>query len=174
MRLFFALEPSPEDARAIAEWRERYLPAQGRAVPAANFHITLAFLGEVSQQRLDRLCSAVDNTLDAGAPSTLELGLTEPGYWSKPRICWLGPDRWPRELDQLAHKLDQLGVAEGCKRNRGEYRPHITLYRGCDAPPPAPILAPDFELSLDHFALFESRQGRTGVSYEPVAAWELL
>ena len=61
----------------------------------------------------------------------------------------------------------------GGKKDRNRFQPHISLYRGCKQAPAAPAVAPDFSLSYDHLTLFESRQGRRGVSYHPVAEWPL-
>ncbi|AQA19857.1 2'-5' RNA ligase [Halioglobus japonicus] len=173
MRLFFGLEPLPGEARAIADWRDRSLPVDGRAVPAANFHITLAFLGELDQRRLERLCDAVDSCVDQLNPAGLTLTLDNIGYWSKPRICWLGPSRWPDHLPALAKRLNHIGVSEGGRRERNNYQPHVTLYRSCDTPPSAPAQPPALPMTCDHFSLYESRQGRQGVSYHPLASWAL-
>lgn len=174
MRLFFALEPDSRSALAIADWRDRYLSLAGRPVPTANLHITLAFLGEISEQRLERLCDSVDAYLEARQIGGGALRLDQLGYWPKPRILWLGPSRWPDDLSQLAAGLGQVGVAEGGKRRRGAFQAHITLFRGCERPPSAPARAPDFVLQYDSFTLMESRQGRHGVSYHPLAHWQLL
>ena len=139
MRLFFALEPGGQTAIDIADWRDRQLPAAGRPVPVANLHITLAFLGEISSHRLERLCNAVDQYLQCKSLPGGELTLDQVGYWSKPRILWLGPSQWPESLNQLAAGLGQLGGVEGGKRKRGAFQPHITLFRGCETAPAAPL-----------------------------------
>lgn len=173
MRLFFALEPDRQNAIDIADWRDRQLPCTGRAVPTANLHITLAFLGEISNHRLERLCLSVDEYLQRHPAGSGALKLDQVGYWPKPRILWLGPSDWPEDLNQLAAGLAQLGSIEGGKRKRGAFQPHITLFRGCDRAPSAPASPPAFALPYRDFALMESRQGRRGVSYHPLAHWSL-
>jgi RNA 2',3'-cyclic 3'-phosphodiesterase len=173
MRLFFALEPDRQSAINIADWRDRQLPGAGRAVPTANLHITLAFLGEISHHRLEGLCTAVDDYLQRRPADSGELHLDQVGYWPKPGILWLGPHNWPDMLNQLAAGLAQLGTAEGSRRKRGAFQPHITLFRGCDRAPSAPASPPSFTLPYRDFALLESRQGRHGVSYHPLAHWAL-
>ena len=171
MRLFFALAPEANCAAALGAWRDRQIHADGRPVPLANLHITLAFLGEISPHRLEPLCDAVDALAPCGV--SLQLHLDQLGYWPKPGICWVGPNQWPEHLDRLARRLDEIGVAQGGKRSRGRYQPHITLLRGCQTPPPAPMEAPAFDIEFDHFSLFESRQGRRGASYRETASWPL-
>lgn len=48
-RLFFALSLPAKMQKQVIKWRADHFPADtGRPVTAANLHITLAFLGEVS------------------------------------------------------------------------------------------------------------------------------
>ena len=66
MRYFIGLDLSPANKLALDSWREKSLPElprvkmplktkapvrQPRPVPAANFHITLCFLGSVSPRQ---------------------------------------------------------------------------------------------------------------------------
>ncbi|PLW69797.1 RNA 2',3'-cyclic phosphodiesterase [Pseudohalioglobus lutimaris] len=173
MRLFFALLPGPDLAREIADWRERSISADGRPVPLANLHITLAFLGELSHHRLDPLCQAADELLTAPGLHLQTLRLNATGYWPRPGILWLGPSRWEGALANLAGQLQSRGALAGGKGKRGAYRPHLTLFRGCDQPPPAPLSAPDFSFDCSNISLLQSSNGRQGVHYSDVANWRL-
>lgn len=170
MRLFFALECPAKTAVAIADWRDRQLPALPRPVAMANFHITLAFLGEVDERSLDRLCRTLNERPAAAAGSVL---LNQTGYWPRPGILWLGPTRWPPGLEQLSVGLQKLG-RRGSGKQRSGFQPHITLFRQCTQGPPAPTLAPKIPFEYDHLVLFESQQGRHGVSYHALAEWPLV
>lgn len=173
MRLFFGLEAEPATALEIAGWRDREMACDGRPVPVANLHITLAFVGELAQPAIEQLCLSVDDWhADTSLPGGM-LTLDQTGYWHKPGILWVGPSRWPDQLDRLAAKLRSLSSAAGARRDRNPFQPHITLFRGCQSPPPAACQGPVIELAFDRFTLFESRQGRRGVSYHPLQAWEL-
>ncbi|NND67836.1 MAG: RNA 2',3'-cyclic phosphodiesterase, partial [Halioglobus sp.] len=70
MRLFFALEAEPETALAIANWRDASLLTDGRPVPAANFHITLAFVGATPHAKSERLANAVDDWVVQATPAS--------------------------------------------------------------------------------------------------------
>lgn len=172
MRLFFALELPGKLALQIDEWRHQHLPPTGRPVPAENFHITLAFLGDLNEQRLEQLCPETDNLLEQREFTGSELVLDEVGYWPKPGIFWLGPSQWPQSLNTLAGALANRGNAVGSKRKRGDYRPHVTLCRACHEPPPAPTQLCSFSLGYSGFALMESRNSRRGVSYNSIAQWQ--
>lgn len=173
MRLFFGLEIPQAQAMAVADWRDRECRDASRPVPPANFHITLAFIGELPDAALERLAAAVDDWTARERPAGGALSLDLTGYWHRPGIYWLGSSTWPEGLDRLAAGLRRIGHAAGGKKDRNRFQPHITLYRGCKQAPAAPAVAPDFSLSYDHITLYESRQGRRGVSYHPVAEWPL-
>jgi 2'-5' RNA ligase len=173
MRVFFGLELDPRTALQVNHWRERQMNCAGKPVPAANFHITLAFLGALSDPALERLCLSVDEWVRHARVAGATLQLDRTGYWHKPGIYWLGASRWPEQLTRLAHKLVSLGGTVGAKHDRNPFQPHITLYRNCSNAPPAPAHAPAIALTYQRFALFESRQGKSGVSYHVLQDWEL-
>lgn len=173
MRVFFGLELEAACALRIAEWRDRQVRCNGRPVPPANFHITLAFIGPLGDSEIERLCHAVEDWLAQVSVDGATLTLDRVGYWQKPGIYWLGPGSWPEHLNQLAYKLGNLASAAGAKRDRNTFLPHITLYRNCAGAPPAPIVTPSIAMDYRHFALFESRQGRQGVSYHVLQDWTL-
>ena len=173
MRVFFGLQIDAATALHIADWRDRQLACDGRAVPPANFHITLAFIGPLSDSALERLCREVEDWLARVEVPGANLALDRTGYWHKPGIYWLGPSAWPEDLDRLAHKLGGLAGAVGAKRDRASFQPHVTLFRHCASAPPLPVAMPAIALAYRHFALFESRQGRHGVSYHVLQEWDL-
>lgn len=174
MRTFFALELAADVAMQIADWRDRQFGAgPGRPVPPANFHITLAFVGETAPSSLEQLCESVDASLaGAGVPGG-QLQLDTTGYWPKPGVYWLGTETYPAALSQLATGLRQLATRAGARRDRKNFLPHVTLFRNCITAPVAPAEAPAFCAVYGHFTLFESRQGRSGISYHPLQHWEL-
>ena len=174
MRVFFALEPDTATAIRVATWRDRQLSGTGTPVPLANFHITLTFVGAVNDQALERLCLSVDEWTSRAALTGATLTFDHTGFWPKPGIYWLGAQNWPEQLTRLAQKLANLAGAVGAKRDRKPFQPHITLYRNCLEAPPAPARPPLIKLDYRHFSLFESRAGKSGVSYHPLQDWELL
>ena len=173
MRVFFGLELDAKSALQIADWRDRQFNLAGRPVPPANFHVTLAFVGEISESALERLCLSVDKWLEQDSVRGGRFELEYTGYWHKPGIYWLGPAACPEQLSRLAGKLAGLATKAGGKRDRSNFQPHITLFRRCNAAPPAPAVIPRITLAYKHFALFESRQGKRGVSYHPLQYWHL-
>ncbi len=173
MRVFFGVELDPDTKRAVADWRDRYGLAHGQPVPADNFHLTLAFIGEVDDRNLDTLARAVDRWEPQYNASAGRLVLDQAGYWQKQRIYWLGSGQPQPELAQLAVKLQNLGGPAGARRERKPFIPHVTLFRSCTGPPPAPVVTPRIEVTYQHFTLFETLPGRQGVSYSALERWQL-
>jgi len=174
MRTFFGLELPADVIMQIADWRDRQFGAgTGRPVPPANFHITLAFVGEINPASLDKLCETVETGVARGAFTGGQVLLDITGYWAKPGVYWLGAETFPAPLSQLAQRLRQLVTNAGARRDRKPFLPHVTLFRNCTAAPAAPAEPPAFSAVYQHFTLFESRQGKSGVSYHPLQHWEL-
>jgi 2'-5' RNA ligase len=87
VRLFFALWP--DDALREALGRVGLVlaaRAQGKPVPAAKLHMTLAFLGEVPAERL---APAVDAAARVKGEA-FELLLDEVGAFRSARVAWVG------------------------------------------------------------------------------------
>lgn len=158
---------------AIDSWRQRQFSSEARPVPAANFHVTLAFAGEFSEPQVERLCLDVDAWLERKPQGPGVLQLDQTGYWSNPGIYWLGASVPPDALVTLADKLRSLVSRAGARRERKTFVPHITLFRRCLYPPPAPAKPPDFSLRYRQFGLYQSRQGKSGVSYHLLQDWAL-
>ncbi|MEM1111328.1 MAG: RNA 2',3'-cyclic phosphodiesterase [Pseudomonadota bacterium] len=172
MRLFFGLDIDPALARELDTWRLAQ-GITGTPVPQANFHVTLAFLGEFSDAKTGHLEEATDAWVSDTQPPCGSLRLDEVGYWPKPGLFWLGPSTWADALTGLAQGLGSLGVRFGAARERKPYRPHITLARQCQQAPPAPLVLPGWQVDYASFTLFESRQGRASIRYHPRCSWAL-
>ena len=178
MRTFFALDLPADSKQDIARWRDsafRSLEAGGLARPVspANFHMTLAFIGELPQRKLEHVCDSVDALLDNNphAPGSVELN--EVGYWPRSGILWLGPAQCPGELKELASSLRTLAGQAGGKRESKSFQPHISLFRRCTIAPPPPLSAPQFAISYAEITMFESHLGVHGASYRPIHTWQL-
>uniref|UniRef100_UPI0009AA2235 RNA 2',3'-cyclic phosphodiesterase n=1 Tax=Salmonella enterica TaxID=28901 RepID=UPI0009AA2235 len=92
-RLFFAID-LPDDARAqIIAWRAAHFASEdGRPVAAANLHLTLAFLGDVSSDKQRALAQLAGRIRQPG----FTLHLDDAGQWLRSRVVWLGMRQPPR------------------------------------------------------------------------------
>ena len=126
MRLFVALAPPSEVLahadRAVAPVRERWPDV--RWVPSERWHLTLAFYGEVPDEKVAGTERMIVRRLAGHA--SLELRLRGAGQFSR-RAVWLGVDGEVLALRRLARAVTF---------ERRPYRPHLTVGRlraGSDA-----------------------------------------
>lgn len=161
-RLFFALWPDETTRRAIAGLSGS-LPSRVRRVPAANLHITLVFLGNVSGKQQEELVAGAGR-IECPAFSLL---LDRIDWWRKPRIIHAAPTDVPETLLQLVGSLRQLAVDAGISIDQRPYRPHVTLARKVryagNLPAPAPVRWP-----VDDFCLVRSETLPEGARYDVI------
>ncbi len=164
-RLFFALWPDEATRKALARsTRALARHCGGRPVPPQNFHITLAFLGNVPDERLDAV-------RDAAAGCRLEpltLLLDRVGYFPAPQVLWLGPSQAPGQLAQFAADLTAALTTAGQPPDARPFQPHLTIARkvlsASGLRQPRPVAWP-----VAGFALVESRTDAEGARYRVLA-----
>lgn len=137
MRLFLAINfPAVvrrEIANATAPLRE-CAPELGWTAED-RLHLTLKFLGEQPESRVDALASALAKT----AIQHRELLMTVAGVGAFPnfrraRVVWMGVSQDPR-LELLHHDVEVAYDALGCELEGRPFRPHLTLARVRDPLP---------------------------------------
>lgn len=176
LRLFFALWPHAAQRQALADLIAPAIAAiQGKPVPSANYHVTLAFLGAVPGRGFAELVAIGGQ---AGHPA-VELTFNRLEYWAKPRAVVALAPKVPtaglKIVERLWNDLEPLGF----KREHRPWRPHLTLVRRVRVAPPAsfgpelPAKAAAAAASGWGLALVESSTHREGVRYRPLADWPL-
>lgn len=169
-RLFFALWPSHHTRDAIYKV-ERALQKQtdGRLVKVENLHITLAFVGSVTEEQQQCMKQVASNIQ---LPS-FNLVLSELGYWPKPKVAWLAPKQTPGGLINLANSLNANLEACGYEADKRPFHAHITLLRKAKRHPKE-TQTREIDWSVDRFALVESITHQQGVEYQVITEWPLL
>ncbi|MEU3553548.1 RNA 2',3'-cyclic phosphodiesterase [Streptomyces fragilis] len=189
MRLFAAVLP-PDDvlqdlADAVAPLRELPAGQRLRWTAPAGWHLTLAFYGEVDEERLpalrERLARAAAHT------EPFALSLAGAGQFGRGRAVWAGVQGDVRDLGFLASRAEAAARRAGLRMDEHRrYRPHLSLARsGRGAPPPdvRPVLEAldgyrGRTWPVEELALVHSRLPRSGVPgeqprYETAARWRL-
>ncbi|HHB1427459.1 TPA: RNA 2',3'-cyclic phosphodiesterase [Serratia odorifera] len=169
-RLFFALSLPDALQQPVIRWRaEAFQPEHGRPVAAANLHLTLSFLGDVSAQKEAALTQLAGRIRQPGFSITLD----DLGHWPRPGVVWLGCKRAPRGLLQLADMLRSQAARSGCFQSPLPFHPHITLLRAATRPIALPPSTPGWVMPATQFSLYQSvfEHGRT--RYQPLAHWPL-
>jgi RNA 2',3'-cyclic 3'-phosphodiesterase len=166
-RLFFALWPDAAARAALADVaRNTASRYGGRAVPAANLHLTLVFLGEVDPAKIDALRRAVDGVACAGFPFVLD----RIGGFRRAGVAWAGCRQSPPALFTLQSTLEARIRAAGFSPDDRAFAPHLTLARHVREPvEPEGMKAVEWRVNA--FALVETACG-VG-AYRALAEWPL-
>lgn len=128
LRLFYALWPDEATRSALAHVQARIA---GRAMPHADLHLTLAFLGEQPVASLEA-CKAVLARLPT---PDMKLRLDRLGCFAKPRIVWCGMHAAPDALFALQRCLaEELARQNILADTRSVFKPHVTLARDATLP----------------------------------------
>ncbi len=126
MRIFFALWPDDDTRRRLHRAVcDAVTATGGRAVPAANYHVTLAFLGNVEASRLAAIVAAARLV---GAMEH-ELVLDQFGGSSRAGVLWLEPGSFPTAVLDLYDRLWRQMETLGFIKEQRSFRPHVTLAR---------------------------------------------
>ena len=168
-RLFFALWPPPDAARALHEWAQAaHAAAGGRVTRKETIHLTLAFLGDVAHARVEALIDLA-NRVHA---RPFDLVLDEARCWAHNGIVWVGPREMPEALRDLATQLDAALKAAGFRTEKRDFKAHLTLLRKA-APGAALPHLPAVSWRAGEFVLVRSALGAEGPAYSTLARFAL-
>ena len=169
-RLFFAISLPCELQQQLVRWRaENFAEDAGRPVVAASLHITLAFLGEVSAETSQRLQTLAARIIQPG----FDLDLDDAGHWPRPGVVWLGCQRPPRALLQLASLLRAQAARHGCAQSPQPFHPHLTLLRHASQPVALPPRGFHWRFRATQFSLYASAFAKGRTRYRALASWPL-
>ena len=166
MRIFFAVWPPGETARALVRWAhgaQRH--TGGKPTDEAKIHLTLAFLGEADQKK------AIAAARRATAkPHTLPI--EQARYWRENHIVWAGPRETPPPLQALFDRLSIELYREEFILERRPFAAHVTLLRKARAEKSLPPL-PALDWPVREFLLVRSSLSSKGSTYEPLERFAL-
>jgi len=154
--------------RMITEWDQAQYPV--RWVKADNLHLTLKFLGEISEPVLNRVSQKIKSISERFAP--FRFSLQELGCFpspKSPRVIWIGAAEGKKEVTSLQQIIEQELALIGLKPEAREFSPHLTLGRANARFDPQNILATRYEsssFSVESLVLFKSTLTPGGPIYD--------
>jgi len=94
-----------------------------------RLHLTLKFLGEQAESRVEALAAALTNVVARHRELVMTLGGVGafPNF-RRARVVWMGVSQEPR-LELLHHDIEVAYDALGCELEGRPFRPHLTLAR---------------------------------------------
>ncbi len=162
LRLFVAIYPPPETARALLGALDALSLAEHRLVPPQHVHLTLHFIGNTDHSRIEETAETVRRST-AGlegfslSPSRL---ITLP---SRPpaRLVAAETDR-PKALLETQRRLASRLARSARSRPGDRFRPHLTL---CRFSSPARLRV-DEALDVEPFAVHRIALMRSTLTHE--------
>lgn len=126
MRAFIAIPLSQEIKSEICSFYKELGFAKGiKTVPVENLHITLDFLGEISEKEAERFSGNLAFVAEHTAPFVLTIkGSGAFPKKSDPKVLWIGMDR-SKSLMTLAEEVKAAVDSMDTKK----FSPHLTLGR---------------------------------------------
>lgn len=133
-RTFIAARLSAETLAALEALVGRLRASPGgeacRWSAPETVHLTLKFLGNVPDARLEEVFAAADRAARSARP--LRFVVAGVGCFpnaARPRIVWAGVREGHEALARLAERLDAELGARGFAREERAFRPHLTIGR---------------------------------------------
>lgn len=178
-RLFIGVALADEARREIEAQLRRSLPdgIPGRAVPAANWHLTLRFLGSTRADQLGFIRKRLQST-DLGEAFGVRFGGL--GAFSRPRsarVMWIAVTDGAERLRELARVSEYAARAAGFAPEEKSYRPHLTLSR---IQPPQDVTRAiervpplDVAMRVGEVIIYRSHLGGGPARYEPIERFAL-
>jgi 2'-5' RNA ligase len=168
-RLFFALWPHAQTrSKIVAQTADFVSHSNGRAIPEANLHVTLKFLGSVPESRLAEISAA---GAEVSSVPKFDLTFERMETVRRSRILWLTADA-PAPLSELVRRLENKALSQQPQPRREEFIAHVTLARDVQKVTRAMRIEP-IRWPADELALVESQLGPHGSTYSVLQRWPL-
>lgn len=184
-RVFCAVE-LPAGLRELvagrsARLREEFPRVRASWVRPESLHLTLKFVGEVGQPRVEDLSAAAGRAAAGGG--AFDLTLSGAGTFpphGPPRVLWLGVADASGGLARLHRRLEDECAAAGFAREARPFSPHLTLARPRDPRSARELAAAHREtpfepqtFPVEELIVMESELGPGGSRYTPVSRHRL-
>ncbi|PYP84157.1 MAG: RNA 2',3'-cyclic phosphodiesterase [Candidatus Angelobacter sp. Gp1-AA117] len=129
MRIFVALDIPEEIRTRLGEYieRVRHLAPDAPWVKPESLHVTLKFIGEAKDARVEE----VKNVLKQIKAQPFDVTFPDVGFFpnhNSGRVFWAGVDGG-EALPELAGSIDQALEKIGIEAEKRAYHPHLTLAR---------------------------------------------
>ena len=161
MRLFIAINFDQETKDKLLQVQSRLKKlGRGNFSREENLHLTLAFLGEVPEDKLEDVKAAMDQVKFP----QLELTFHDVGYFvsgrEKPSQLWKISLKYSRKLEKVHDELISSLRKAGFSPDAKSFKPHVTLARELHVKEwdKTELLPEPFETAADHMSLMLSER----------------
>jgi RNA 2',3'-cyclic 3'-phosphodiesterase len=178
-RLFLAVSLDPGSRELLNDEIRALRGAgfEGRIVPAANWHLTLRFLGPSTPDQRELFGRYLR---ERGLGHSFSVALGGWGAFPSPgraRVVWIGVDDPDGRLNAIASTAENAARRAGFPPEIRPYAPHLTISRLREPADLRTLIAglPSFDIPLqvDRVVLFRSELGGGTPRYEEVESFPL-
>ena len=132
MRTFVAIELPKELTSKIDQLQSalKKTKADVSWVKPQNVHITLKFLGEVKEDKIEEVYQAVEKSAVGIKKFQVSLqGLGGFPNLKRPRVIWVGVEKGKEILSELSPRVEEQFSGIGFAKENRAFTPHLTLGR---------------------------------------------
>lgn len=178
IRAFIAIEIDPQLVREISTAVTDLKPriAGIRWVSQTNFHLTLKFLGDIEENKIEPIAQALELALRPFPRFTINAkGLGVFPDLRRPRVLWIGLEG--KKLLELASKVETALDPLGFLPEKRGFQPHLTIGRWRQFDRSSSKFADELEKWQGHefgestvakVIFFQSELKREGAIYRPL------
>ena len=166
--IFVGVDLDTETRHGIAAALTK-VPLVGIPSPPSNWHITLRYLGDVSELEYDRVLFELEAAIATTPFRVSFAGLGAFPKTSHATVLWLGVNMGESNLISLAQEIDDACESAGLGREDRPFVPHLTLAR---IRPPQDVWVcvehepmPAVRLQVGHVSVFRSDRTEGGMVY---------
>ena len=132
MRTFIAIDVSQEIKEVLGaiESHLKYAGADVKWVKPEIVHLTLKFLGEITEQKVEEVKAALDAVARIAKP--FDLTIKDIGAFPNiehPRVIWVGLDKGASETVSIASRVDEELSKLGFAKEERPFSSHLTIGR---------------------------------------------
>jgi 2'-5' RNA ligase len=193
MRVFYAIKFEDYVKEKLAKNLieiQKHTP-RGNFTEKDNFHITLAFVGEVESKQIGNLKEAAKNAAAKLNFPPIKAKIEGLGTFARPgdELLWVGVKTEPENILAAINKAitDELARFKIKLQGNDKFHPHVTIARKAGFYESSKIAIPQIkfapiDFTIDSITLMESVQEMktfgekrySQIVYKPLAEWSLL
>jgi 2'-5' RNA ligase len=169
VRLFFAAFPDGGTRSLIASAATALALADGaRRIPGENYHVTLAFVGEVSNTQAASL-----RTMGPVRVPAFTVRFDTYEHWLRSEVVVIAASEYPPALHELQCKLRGELARRDIAPDPRPFHPHVTIARRVVQAPVRQAMS-GFLWTITAFQLVRSARSSAGAVYTVLERWPLL
>ena len=184
LRTFLALPLDEEIVERLVDVQRSLASAGARVrwVAGENLHLTIKFLGDVTDEQLGEVCRVAEAVAAQIEPFEFSVAsVTSVPPAGAMRMVWVGIDEPTGRLEKLHELLEESYAAMGFGKENRSFRPHLTLGRVKGGQnvrqlraAVSEIAETDFGItSVNELIVFSSQLTPDGPVYSPLAKAKL-